>query len=472
MRVESCDVIVVGMGTCGEDVTLRLTRAGLDVVGIEGSLIGGECPYWACLPTKSLARSANLVQEARRANGLVGEVSVETDWATVAQRLRTEVTGGWDDSNGRHRFESRGGRLIRGWGRIIGPRMVQVGDMVVEARIGVVLAVGSTPLIPPVPGLSEVDYWTNREAIETETLPTNLVILGGGPVGVEIGQVFSRFGVKVTIVEGEDRLLAHEEPEVSGAIGAALRAEEIELRLGTRATSVARLRGGLLTELDDGSTIEAEKLLVAAGRRANADDLGVANAGAATRNGFVEVDEYMAAADGLWAIGDVTGKGLLTQIALYQANIVVETILGGRPRPAGYAVSPRAVFSDPEVGAVGLTEAEARADGRNVKIVTKDMQATFRGWLHRTGNEGVVKLIADVDEDRLVGASIVGPHATDTVGFLALAIHTRVSLDDLAHMIYAFPTFYGALGEALGGYGRGVARVLDPETTPMVDDPS
>lgn len=469
--MQHCDVVVVGMGTCGEDVTLRLTKSGLDVVGVEGDLIGGECPFWACLPTKSLVRSASLVQEARRAHGLIGQVQVETDWSIVARRLREEVTGGWDDANGQQRFEARGGRLLRGWGRIVAPRTVQVGDTMIEARLGVILATGSRPFVPPIPGLSEVQYWTNREAVAAETLPASLAILGGGPVGVELGQVFARFGVDVTIVEGQDRLLANEEPEVSAVLGAALNADGVSVEVGSNVVEVTSDGHTATLVLDRGDPIRAEKLLVATGRRANADELGVDLAGASTSRGFVKVDEYMKAAEGLWAIGDVTGKGLLTEVALYQANIAVEGILGGTPRPADYTLIPRAVFTDPELGAVGITEAQALGEGRNVKAVTKDLQATFRGWLHRIGNEGVIKLIADFDEDRLVGASVVGPTATDVLGFLALAIETRVSPGGLAHMIYAFPSFYGALGEALGAYGRGVTRVLDPDTQPMTDDP-
>ncbi|HUG32795.1 MAG TPA: NAD(P)/FAD-dependent oxidoreductase [Acidimicrobiia bacterium] len=471
MTSETCEVIVLGMGTSGEDAALRLAKAGVDVIGIEGNLIGGECPYWACLPSKSMIRSANLVTEARRADGLIGSVSVETDWSTVAARIRSEITGGWNDDGGVERFEAKGGRFRRGWAKVTGPHQVELDGTQVGASRGILVATGSKPMIPPIPGLAEVRYWTNREAIEVEELPDTLVILGGGPVGCELGQVFARFGVAVTIVEGEDRLLRSEEPEASQLLAAALIEDGVDLRLGVRAESATEDGNSISLRLDDGTSVEAERLLVATGRRADADSLGVTAAGARTERGFVAVDDYMRAAEGLWAIGDVTGKGLLTQVAEYQGMIAVEDILGGEPERADYSALPRAVFTDPEVGGVGMTEAEARAAGHDVTVTVKDVGATFRGWLHRTGNSGLIKLVVDRAEGRLLGASIVGPRATDVLGFVALAVQERIPLQNLVNMIYAFPTFYGGVGETLGSYGRGIVRVMDPDTPPVVDDP-
>lgn len=234
---------------------------------------------------------------------------------------------------------------------------------------------------------------------------------------------------------------------------------------------MSRSDHGAAVHFADRSELAAERLLVATGRRSDADALGVAAAGADTDAGFVVVDDRLRAAEGLWAIGDVTGVAMLTEVALYQGSIAVADILGADPQPANYDVIPRAVFTDPEVGGVGLTEEAARAAGHDVTVVHKQLGATFRGWLHRTGNEGTSTLVADRSEDRLVGASVVGPRATDVLGFLSLAIRARVPLGVLVDQIYAFPTFYGGVGEALGAYGRGVVRVLDPETPPLVDDP-
>ncbi len=471
MTSTGCDVVVLGMGTCGEDAALRLAGAGLDVIGIEARLIGGECPYWACIPTKSLARSARLVQEARRADGVVGSVTVKPDWDVIASRIRTEITGGWDDSAGVKRFESKGGRFVRGWGKLTGPRSVEVGGRRIEARRGVLVATGSSPVIPPVGGLDEVDFWTNHEVVSTKKVPGSIVVLGGGAVGCELGQVLARFGSTVTIVEGAERLLPGEEPEISNVLENALAGEGIRILTGRRASSVDHADIGIRITLDDGSSIGAEQLLVAVGRRADADSLGVTKAGAVTARGFIEVDGRMRAAEGLWAIGDITGKGMLTSVAEYQGRIAVEDILGAEPRPADYSALPRATFTDPEIGSVGMTEAQAREAGLEVQVVVKDLQATFRGYLHRTGNSGVIKLVADRAANRLVGAAVAGPAATEVLGFLELAVGRRLSLDDLVDTIYPFPTFYGGIGEALGAYGRGIARVLDPDTPPMLDDP-
>lgn len=468
---QTCEVVVLGMGTCGEDAALRLAGAGVDVVGIESRLIGGECPYWACLPTKSMIRSANLLAEARRADGLIGQVKVEPDWSVIARRIRAEVTGGWDDAYGVSRFEAKGGRFLRGRGKILEPRTVEVEGAKVVASRGVLVATGSEPNIPPIPGLREVPYWTNHEAIETEVLPVSLAILGGGPVGCELGQIFARFGVDVTIIEGEERLLRLEEPEASQLVSDALIEDGVTLHLGTRAESVTSGKDEIQVHLSSGSVVTAEKLLVATGRRSDADSLGAVSAGARTNRGFVKVDGLMRAAEGLWAIGDVTGEGLLTQVAEYQGMIAVEDILGGTPRPADYSALPRATFTDPEVGGVGLTEDAARAAGHDVTVTTKDIRSTFRGWLHATGNSGMIKLVADQSQDRLLGATAVGPRASDILGFLALAVQEQTPLGNLVNMIYGFPTFYGGIGEALGAYGRGIVRVLDPDTPPMFDDP-
>ena len=467
----TCDVVVLGMGTSGEDAALRLARAGLDVVGVEARLIGGECPYWACLPTKSMVRSANLLTEARRADGLVGSVTVKPDWGIIAERIRAEITGGWDDSGGVARFEGKGGTFVRGWGKLIGPRAVEVNGEVYSARIGVLVATGSAPTIPNIRGLAGVEHWTNHDAVATEELPASVVIVGGGAVGCELGQIFARFGSAVTIVEASSRILATEEPEVSGVIESALSEDGVRVMTGSGLDSVEAGTGGIACSLTRGETVVAEKLLLAVGRSVDAENLGITEAGAVLNDGFIEVDDRLRAADGLWAIGDVTGKSALTQVAEYQASIAIEDMLGGDPRPADYSVNPTVVFTDPEVGSVGLREAEAREKGHDVDTVTKNLGATFRGWLHRTGNVGLFKLVVDTSEDRLLGASAVGPSAGEVLGYLALAVRQRVPLGDLVHSIFSFPTFYGGVGEALGAYGRGIVRVLDPDTDPLFDDP-
>jgi pyruvate/2-oxoglutarate dehydrogenase complex dihydrolipoamide dehydrogenase (E3) component len=455
------DVIVLGVGTCGEDLSLRLLGAGLDVVGIEASLVGGECAYWACLPSKRLIRMANLLQEARRVNGAAGTAAVTPDWGGVAARLREEVTGGWDDSYATDRFEGRGGRLVHGRGKLTGPHTVAVGDESFTARLGVVIATGSQPAIPPLAGLRDVDYWTTHDVIAAETLPASLVILGGGVVGCELGQMLARFGVEVKIVEMADRLLPREEPEAAAAVAAAFAAEGIAVHTGAAAQRVEARDGAIVLTLEGGAEVAGERLLVATGRKVDLSGLGLEAAGLDSTARAIAVDEHMRAAEGIWAMGDVTGIAMFTHVALYQSAIVAADILGEAHQPARYDALPRAIFTDPEVGAVGMTEAEARAAGRDVVVTVKQVPATFRGWLHQAGN-GIIKLVVERESGVLLGATVTGPHGGDVLGLLALAVHARVPLADLRSMIYPFPTFYAGIGEAIGAYGRGLATVIDP----------
>jgi pyruvate/2-oxoglutarate dehydrogenase complex dihydrolipoamide dehydrogenase (E3) component len=456
------DVIVLGVGTCGEDLSLRLLGAGLKVVGIEAALVGGECPYWACLPSKMMIRAAGALQEARRIDGLAGRAEVTPDWAPVAARVRTEATGDWDDSIAVKRFEERGGRLVHGYGKLTGPRSVAVEDRRIRARVGIVIATGSVPAIPLIPGLDTVDFWTTRDAIKVESLPKSMVVIGGGVAGCELGQVMARFGVQVDVVEAGPRLLPAEEPEASQAVEAAFAAENIGVYTNAPVERVESRNGSIAVWLPGGKVLEGERLLVATGRTVELKDLGLESAGLDSKARFIQVDEHMRAADGIWAMGDVTGKGMATHVALYQSAIVAAGILGEENHPpAQYDALPRATFTDPEVGGVGVTEAEALASERDVVVVVKRLPSTFRGWLHRSDG-GFIKLIADRKSGVLVGATAVGPRGGEMLGFLTLAVHARVPLTDLRSMVYAFPTFFGGIGEALGAYGRGLATVLDP----------
>jgi pyruvate/2-oxoglutarate dehydrogenase complex dihydrolipoamide dehydrogenase (E3) component len=468
MSVEA-DFIVLGLGTSGEELAGRLAMAGIDVLGIEPALVGGECAYWGCIPTKMAVRAANLLAEGRRIPGVAGQATVYPDWALVATRIRDQAAGGWGDSFAVARFQGRGGRFVRGRGVLKGPRTVAVGDRTFSARRGIVIATGSTPIIPAIPGLDEVPYWTSHEAISTPQLPKSLVILGGGTAGCELGQVFARFGVSVTVIERSLRLLPAEEPEASKVISDALLADGIALYLGTSATRVDARADSVAVTLASGAEVVAERLLVAVGRGADTSGLGLAAAGLEASDGSIPVDERLRAADGIWAIGDVTGKGLFTDVALYQAGIVVEDILGQDPAPADYHALPRVTFTDPELGSVGLTEAQARSRGIEVATAVKQVPATFRGWLHGPGNEGLMKLVVDRDAGTLVGATCVGPHGGDVLGMLALAVQEHIPVHALRRMIYAFPTFYGGIGEEIGAYARALVQVLDPDAQPLLD---
>lgn len=458
------DVIMLGVGTSGEDLSLRLLGAGVSVVGIEAALVGGECPFWACLPSKMMIRAANALQEARRVKNLAGDAQVTPDWAPVAARVRAEATGGWDDSVAVARFESRGGRLIHGRGRMTGPRSVTVNGETITARIGVVIATGSKPTVPQIPGLDQVSYWTTHDIIQAEELPKSLIVLGGGAIGCELGQVMARFGVDVTIVEAASRLLPGEEPEASEVIAAAFATEGIELREGATVREVSSRDGSIVVRLEGGDDLAAERLLVATGRTVDLSDLGLESVGLDGTARSIPVDERMRAADGIWAMGDVTAKAMFTHVGLYQSAIIAADILGEERPSARYDAVPRAVFTDPEVGSVGMMESDARAAGLDIEVAVKQLPSTFRGWLHVAGG-GIVKLIADRGTGGLIGASAVGPHGAEMLGMLSLAIHSRLPVTDLQSMIYAFPTFYGAIGEAVGAHGRGLATVLDPTYT-------
>ena len=458
------DVVVLGLGTGGEDLALQLLDGGLDVVGVESQLVGGECPYWACIPTKMAIRAANLLAEGRRIDGVAGRAQVTPDWSQVAGRIRQEATGGWDDSAAVSRFEARGGSFVRGRGRLGGPRTVVVDDAgSFTARLGVVVATGSQPNVPPIPGLDRIPYWTTREAIAAETVPKSLIVLGGGPVGCELAQVFARFGSEVSIVEGQSRLLPHDEPEASELLTAAFQGEGIGLHLGNRVTGADHEDGRSRLYLDDDTSLTADRVLIAAGRAVDLEDLGLEHAGIDTERGHLEVDERMRAGEGIWAMGDVTGKSMFTHVALHQSSVIATDILGGDPDPIDYDSLPRVTFTDPEVASVGLTEAQARQRGIDTAVAVKNMSSTFRGWLHDTGQDGVIKLVIDRERDVMVGGTVAGPNAGETVGLVSLAVHERVPIEALRRMTYPFPTFHGGIGEVLGAYARGTGTVIDPE---------
>ena len=425
--------------------------AGLSVVGIEDRLVGGECPYWGCVPTKMMIRAANLLAEARRVEGMAGTAQVRPDWTPVATRIRDEATDNWDDRVAVERLEGKGARVIKGRGRFTGPDTVEVGGERLRARRGVVIATGTAPVVPPISGLAGTPYWTNREAVEVAELPRSLLILGGGAIGLELAQAFARFGVRVTVVEAHERVLAMEEPESSDLAMSALGADGIEIRTGVSVEHVEYRDDRFVLTLADTRTIEGERLLVATGRRTELNGLGLDHAGLDPTARFVAVDEWMRAGDRLWAVGDVTGHGAFTHMAMYEADVAVRDILGRGGPPADYRALPRVTFTDPEIGAVGLTERQARDAGVNVRIGQSDVARSSRGWIHKAGNQGFIKLVADVDAGLLVGGTAAGPVGGEVMSALAVAVHGRVPLSQLRHMIFAYPTFQRAISEALAG---------------------
>ena len=453
---ERVDAIVLGLGVGGEEVANSLAESGLNVVGIESNLVGGECPYFGCIPTKMMVRADDMLAEGRRIPGFAGDSTVKPDWRPVARRIRDVATDNWDDRVAVERFERKGGHFVRGAGRLAGPGKVSVNGTTYEASRAIVIATGTSPAIPPIPGLDRVKYWTNREAVRVETLPESLVILGGGAIGVELSQVFARFGVKVSIVEGMDRVLATEEPEASAVLGEVLQREGIDLYLSCRAQSVEPHGDAIAVNLDGGRQVAGEALLVATGRRANLNDIGLETVGLDPAARLLEPDDQLRVAERLWAIGDVTVSGGFTHMAIYHAGIAIDDILG-KPGPgADYRAKPRATFTDPEVGATGLTEEQARKKGLNVRTGIQKASVTSRGWIHGPGNDGFIKVVEDGDRGVLVGATTMGPRGGDLLGLFELAIKLQIPTDELRHLIYAYPTFYRGSGEAVRKLGPDV----------------
>jgi pyruvate/2-oxoglutarate dehydrogenase complex dihydrolipoamide dehydrogenase (E3) component len=310
--------------------------------------------------------------------------------------------------------------------------------------------------VPPIPGLDRVKYWTNREAVKVEQLPKSLVILGGGAIGVELSQVFARFGVKVSIIEGMNRVLAMEEPEASAVLDDVLRRDGLELYLNARAMSAECRGDGISVMLADGRQVTGDRLLVATGRRANLGDIGLETVGLDPSSRLLEPDDHLRMGERLWAIGDVTVGGGFTHMAIYHAGIVVDDILG-KPGPgADYRAKPRVTFTDPEVGAAGLTEAQAKTKGIKVRTGIQKASVTSRGWIHGPGNEGFIKVVEDADRGVLVGATTMGPRGGDILGIFELAIKLQIPTDELRHLIYAYPTFYRGAGEAVRNLGPDV----------------
>jgi pyruvate/2-oxoglutarate dehydrogenase complex dihydrolipoamide dehydrogenase (E3) component len=446
------DVVVVGLGPGGEYAAAELAKAGLEVLAVDRRLVGGECPYYGCIPSKMMIRAADALAEGRRIPELAGQSTVEPDWKPVHLRIRDEATTDWDDQIAVRRLESSGARFVRGPARLTGPRTVEVDGTAYTARTGVVLDTGTEPALPPIDGLADTPYWTNRDACRTAELPESLVVIGGGAIGAEMAQAFARFGVEVSVLEVAPRILAPEEPEASKLLTDVFGQEGIEVLAGASIDSVRYDDGRFAVAVGD-RTLQAETVLVAAGRRPNLPDLGLDTVGLDPAARSVDVDSRMRAtgADGLWAIGDITGKGAFTHMSMYQAAIAVRDILGQDGPEASYRAVPRVTFTDPEVGSVGITEKQARDAGLAVRVGHSDLSSSTRGWIAKA--QGLVKLVEDADRGVLVGATVVGPSGGEVLSMLTTAVHAEVPTDTLRSMIYAYPTFHRAVEPALADLG-------------------
>ena len=432
------DVAILGAGPGGEHAAYALHAAGRSVALIERELIGGECSNWACIPTKTLLRPAEVRGESARAAGVH---AATLDWPDL-DRYRDYMTSAGDDSARVKRYADMGVTVIKGDGRLDGPGVIEVSGRRIEAD-QILVSTGSEPVIPPIDGLVESGYWTNREATALHAIPRSAVVLGGGPVGVELAQFLRRFGADVTVVQAVDRLADREDPRVSQLLHDILARDEIALRTGTRAVRVSVADGLKVVDLDDGTQVSGEVLVVAAGRRPRGRDIGLETIGVApTQRGAVPVDGRCRVTDGVWACGDCTGVALFTHVAKYQARIAMAD-MAGRPREADYRAVPRVIFTDPEVAAVGMTEDQARDAGLDVVVATLDLPSggVARSYTYERDPRGEMALVFDRRERVMVGAWAVAPQAGEWIHPAALAIRARVPYEVLLDTVPQFPSF-------------------------------
>jgi pyruvate/2-oxoglutarate dehydrogenase complex dihydrolipoamide dehydrogenase (E3) component len=457
------DVVCLGGGVAGEAIAVGLQNSGLTLAVVERELVGGECPYWGCVPSKTLLRSGETLSEADRARLLAASrVEWTIDFPKVSKRVLW-MARNLDDSRAAAAMEATGASLFRGEGKLTDLRTVGVGREQLVARRAVVIANGSTAAIPPIPGLDTVEFWTNRQAATPKELPASLAILGGGAIGVELGQAFARLGCRVTVIEAGPTFLGLEEPEAGAALRPHLEADGITLTIGDPCVAVekqsvapARQHSSVVVHLKSGAVISADRLLVATGRRPNVEAwraTGIAQ----TDRGWLKVDPAtLEARPGVYGAGDVTGLGGFTHLAFYHGQVVARRLRGIDAR-ADHTAIPRVTFTDPEIASVGLSEAAARANGVDVVVASADPAEAVRGHIHDF-HGGALKLVGDRERGVLIGATLVTPRAGEILGELVLAIKLGTPLKTLADVIHPFPAFNRVLGASLDELAAKAAR--------------
>jgi len=457
------DIVCLGGGVAGEAIAAGLRDSGLTLAVVERELVGGECPYWGCVPSKTLLRSSETLAEAARARALAASrLEWTVDFPKVSKRVLS-MARNLDDSRPAAAIEATGARLFRGEGKLTDLRTVTVGDEQLVARRAVVIANGSTAVIPPIAGIDTVEFWTNRQAAIPAELPSLLAILGGGPIGIELGQAFARLGSTVTVIEAGPAFLGLEEPEAGAALRPHLEADGITLMIGDPCVAVekhsagpAGQRAAVAVHLKSGAVVLADRLLVATGRRANAEAWRATGL-AQTERGWLKVDPTtLEAQPGVFGAGDITGLGGFTHLAYYHGQVIARRLRGIDAR-ADHTAVPRVTFTDPEVASVGLSEAAARARGIDVIIATADPAESARGYIHDF-HGGALKLVGDRERGVLIGATLVTPRAGEIVGELVLGIKLGTSLRTLADVIHPFPAFNRMLGESLDELAAKAAR--------------
>ena len=455
---EEFDVVCLGGGVAGEAIAGGLRGSGLTLAVVERELVGGECPYWGCIPSKTLLRSGETLIESDRARTLAASrVDWTVDFPKVSKRVLW-MARDLDDTRPAAAVEATGARLFRGEGTLTDPRTVSVRlkpDTTTEqiiARRAVVIANGSTAVVPSIPGLDSVEFWTNRQAAIPRELPASLAILGAGAIGVELGQAFARLGSKVTMIEAGPTFLHLEEPEAGAALRPHLEEDGITLSIGDPCIGVERQAtsrhpSGVTLRLKSGAVLSADRLLVATGRRPNAEAWRTAGL-AQTDRGWLKVNPAtLEAQPGVFGAGDVTGLGGFTHLAYYHGQIIARR-LRGMDATADHRAVPRVTFTDPEVASVGLSEAAARATGIDVIAACADPAETARGYIHDF-HHGLIKLVGDRTRGVLIGATLVTPRAGEMLGELVLAIKLQTPLQSLADVIHPFPAFNRVLGASL-----------------------
>ena len=440
MTTQTLDVIVIGAGPAGEVLAGRQADKGYEVAIVESGLVGGECSYYACMPSKALLRPAQALAEARRVPGATEAIAGRLDVAAVLDR-RDAIVGRLDDAGQLPWLESRGIELIRGHGRLEGERRVRVGADLYEARLAVVIAVGTAATLPPIPGLTDSAPWTNRELTNAEQIPDRLVVLGGGVVGVEMADAFSSLGSRVILVESEQRLISREEPFASEELRQALSRRGVDIRLGVRAERVSRDDGLVRVELGDDLTVDSDEILVAVGRRPLTDELGLETVGLEPGK-FVEVDDRLQVPGIPWlyAIGDANGRSLLTHTGKHQAHVASEVIDGRGYAGIGEGTAvPRVIFTEPQIAAVGLTLEDAIKAGLDARAYDVPTSGTAGASFYGRNTPGTSRIVVDEARGLLVGATFTGSDVADWLHAATIATVGQIPIERLWDAIPAFP---------------------------------